>query len=462
MSTDQTALDFTDPSHFGELPTPSPEIPGAGDGQTGPLPVPEEGRDEQVLDAGEGRDGQAIGVEAPPISGDVGHSKVIDAGGGLDAPASPAQSPPPPIIAAMGSIDSQLRPASEMREFVSEETVKEYAKAETTPSPLSPGIWVAMGDIDPTFRPAASVRKKASPETIKNYAEDLDNLPPVTLVYDATVEKHWVADGRHRLEAAKTLGRTEFQAVVTTGTYLDAFSSACHANDRHGLPATNADKRHRVAVALANPEMKELPQTEIAQICGVSQQLVSKIKMESEDSYTTGGISGSESESSRRKPGRRPRSGVRAPVTPPVEDVAPLPEPEDTPPNDDDDAVKAGHPEGFSGHPARQGTGPDVAPVTVVDGNGEVVRHPLVDAWADMYSIYIKDFAPAIARARGDRRSVPEIDLDTTFRMEGQVEEVRDALNWLKIDWIELMKGRRHEIGFDGLANFHEPQRTHQ
>ena len=323
-------------------------------------------------------------------------------------------------------------------------------------------VWVAMDDIDPGFCPASSVRETASKETIRNYTEHFDALPAIILVYDEMMKRHWVADGRHRLEAARDLDRDEVQAVVTTGTYLDAFKAACHANDAHGLPTTKGDKKHRVEVALAHPEMGTWSQGKIAELCGVTQQYVGKIKQESETAYTTGCISGSESESSRCKPGRRPRSGVRAPVTPPVEDVAPLPEPEDTPPDDDDDAVKAGHPEGFSRHPARQGTGPDVAPVPVVDGDGEVVRHPLVDAWADMYFIYIKDIAPAIARARGDRRSVPEIDLDTTLRMEGQVEEVRDALNWLKIDWIELMKGRRREIGFDGLANFHEPQRTHQ
>lgn len=132
---------------------------------------------------------------------------------------------------------------------------------------------IHLGDIDPQLRPASQARAAADAEAIAEYQEVLDDLPPVLLVRDKKGVL-WIADGRHRITAAVNAGRTEVLARVKRGTYFDAFRAACHANLEHGVRVTNVDKVHRVAEALALPEVADWSNRLIAEFCAVTETMV--------------------------------------------------------------------------------------------------------------------------------------------------------------------------------------------
>lgn len=64
-----------------------------------------------------------------------------------------------------------------------------------------------------------------------------------------------------------------------SGTRTDAVKYAVGANSTHGLPRRNVDKRRAVQIAVK--EFPGLTQTQYAEMCGVTQQFISKLKKES-------------------------------------------------------------------------------------------------------------------------------------------------------------------------------------
>ena len=62
----------------------------------------------------------------------------------------------------------------------------------------------------------------------------------------------YLADGYHRVGAAKELGLDEIEAEVREGGFNEALSFALHANVSHGLRRTNADKRRALEMAWSN------------------------------------------------------------------------------------------------------------------------------------------------------------------------------------------------------------------
>lgn len=103
-------------------------------------------------------------------------------------------------------------------------------------------------------------------------------LPPIRVIADGS--KTYLVDGWHRLYAHKKLEKTAIMAELTVGTYRDAVLAALSANNDHGLPTTNQDKRKKVLFALRDPDLSQLSQREIARLCGVTQAMVSKVKNE--------------------------------------------------------------------------------------------------------------------------------------------------------------------------------------
>ena len=150
------------------------------------------------------------------------------------------------------------------------------------PPPGSGAERISIDRIDHTLRPASEVRTRVNWVLVEQYIEEYEQLPAVKLVYDEAADTYWTGDGRHRIEAVRTIGYTSITAFVTPGTYLDAFAIACNSNNVHGLRATKGDKHLRVMFALAHPEMGLHPtdpwtQSKIATACGVSQGFVSKL-----------------------------------------------------------------------------------------------------------------------------------------------------------------------------------------
>jgi ParB-like nuclease domain len=126
---------------------------------------------------------------------------------------------------------------------------------------------------------ATQARVGLESEVIDDYATAmLDGcvFPLVTVFYDGTM--YWLADGFHRLEAAKKIGALSIAADVRQGTRRDALLYSVGANATHGLRRTNADKRRVVVLLLTDPEWSLWSNTAIAKICRVDEGLVRLVK----------------------------------------------------------------------------------------------------------------------------------------------------------------------------------------
>jgi hypothetical protein len=143
-------------------------------------------------------------------------------------------------------------------------------------------VMVPIDEIDDGLRPARQMRLALDEEAIEQYAEHLADLPPVRLMWDEQENVYWVVDGAHSITAAAQLEDRRVRAVVEEGGYLEAFFAAARSNRAHGVRLTNADKRHRVEVALDDPALGGQSTRDVAHLCSVSQSLVARVKSERE------------------------------------------------------------------------------------------------------------------------------------------------------------------------------------
>jgi hypothetical protein len=123
-------------------------------------------------------------------------------------------------------------------------------------------------------------RASMNPETVAEYAEALAagiQLPPV-VVYRDDDGALLLADGFHRVAAAKRAGLSEFDAVTHEGGRRAALLHAVGANARHGLRRTNADKRRCAELLLRDSEWRERSDAWIAQQCGVNDKTVAAVR----------------------------------------------------------------------------------------------------------------------------------------------------------------------------------------
>lgn len=117
--------------------------------------------------------------------------------------------------------------------------------------------------------------------TVEDYAESMDGgaeFPPVLVFYDGS--SYWLADGFHRLAAAKKLEWGGIKAEIRQGTRRDAVLYSVGANATHGLRRTNADKRRAVMLLLGDEEWSQWSNREIARAAAVAESLVRKMKEE--------------------------------------------------------------------------------------------------------------------------------------------------------------------------------------
>ncbi len=130
---------------------------------------------------------------------------------------------------------------------------------------------------------------------VEEYAEAMergDVFPPLLAFRahdgdgDRDGEQYWLVDGRHRLGAARRLGRETVDVDVRDGTLADATLHACGTNAAHGLQRTNDDKRRAVQVMLRDSEWCQWPNREIARRCGVSEGLVRRVLSDLQDALT--------------------------------------------------------------------------------------------------------------------------------------------------------------------------------
>src|SRR3954465_6625915 len=89
-------------------------------------------------------------------------------------------------------------------------------------------------------------------EEFKRLMAEGTDFPPITVFGDG--QAYWLGDGFHRFEAVRELNRREIAVEVKPGNARDAFLFGLEANLLHGLPLSDADKRHAVMILLLDCE----------------------------------------------------------------------------------------------------------------------------------------------------------------------------------------------------------------
>lgn len=101
-------------------------------------------------------------------------------------------------------------------------------------------------------------------------------FPPIVAYYDGV--DYWLADGFHRIEAARSLKKKKLDVEVREGTVRDAQLYAMQANLKHGARATRADKEKAVLFLLKDEEWSKWSQGKIAAQAGVAPSTVANIR----------------------------------------------------------------------------------------------------------------------------------------------------------------------------------------
>jgi transposase-like protein len=118
-------------------------------------------------------------------------------------------------------------------------------------------------------------RLALDPKVIGDYQdlyEDGVQLPPITVYYDGS--DYWLADGFHRLNAARAAGGGNILADIRPGTLADALWYSFGANKAHGLRRSHEDKQRAVMAALRHPACAGLSNREIGRHVGVDHKTV--------------------------------------------------------------------------------------------------------------------------------------------------------------------------------------------
>lgn len=134
------------------------------------------------------------------------------------------------------------------------------------------------------------VRISLNADVIADYAEAMKEatpdkqLPPV-VVFTTDNIKFILADGFHRIAAARKNGYGDILADVRKGSQTDALQFSLSANTTHGLRRSNDDKGN--AIKLAIKEWDDVSNREVATMCGVSHAFVNKIRRPQVETVST-------------------------------------------------------------------------------------------------------------------------------------------------------------------------------
>lgn len=140
-------------------------------------------------------------------------------------------------------------------------------------------IFLSLDDV--TMDKACQPRAAIDEAVVAEYSAEMiaeAQFPPVIVYFDGAV--HWLADGYHRVHAARRAGFTNVLAEVRAGTRRDAVLHACGANRDHGLRRTNADKRRAVETLFSDAEWKVWSDETIAKHCGTSREFVTRLRLQ--------------------------------------------------------------------------------------------------------------------------------------------------------------------------------------
>lgn len=123
-----------------------------------------------------------------------------------------------------------------------------------------------------------NLRTNLDKGVIQDYKDNLESLPPV-VVFD-TPRGLILADGFHRLSAAKQSEQEMISADIQKGSVQDALSFACLANLKHGLPLTRDEKQKAIKDYI---KMKaKWSNVKIAEDVGCSDQTIGRYRRQLE------------------------------------------------------------------------------------------------------------------------------------------------------------------------------------
>lgn len=126
------------------------------------------------------------------------------------------------------------------------------------------------------------VAREINFSVVNEYAEDLKEgavFPPI-LVFKDQAGTYLLADGQHRLEAARRASYGSIRAEVRRGDRRAALLASVGANAEHGVRRTAEDKRRAVWKLLNDSEWSKWADRDIARRCQVSPTLVGTLRAE--------------------------------------------------------------------------------------------------------------------------------------------------------------------------------------
>ena len=139
---------------------------------------------------------------------------------------------------------------------------------------------LAVDQIETTA--GTQVRVNIDPKIVDEYAKSIKAgaiFPPLTVYSPRNSQRFLLSDGFHRILAFKKLNRKTVSVDICEGGKTDALMFALGANADHGLRRSNADKVNAVKLALKDPEISQLTQQEIADICRVDRKTVNRTRL---------------------------------------------------------------------------------------------------------------------------------------------------------------------------------------
>lgn len=123
------------------------------------------------------------------------------------------------------------------------------------------------------------VRKKIDQEQVEDFAQMmLTGVPFEDIVVFNDGKDVWLADGFHRVLAARMAGATEIGATVRTGTIEDARLFAFAANTRRGLSLSLDDKINILRKMEQHPITKGWSNRQIAKHLNCSDVAIGRLK----------------------------------------------------------------------------------------------------------------------------------------------------------------------------------------
>lgn len=134
---------------------------------------------------------------------------------------------------------------------------------------------LAKVDRDPRCQSRVRLCAETANEYAAAYREGVA-LPRPVAYFDGA--KYRLADGFHRVEAARMAGKKHLEIEVRDGTLRDAILHSVGSNVRHGLRPGPEDKRHAVGMMLNDAEWAQWSDARVAERCGVSRWLVADVR----------------------------------------------------------------------------------------------------------------------------------------------------------------------------------------